>query len=117
MSRQAGLAQPATGGAAQCASPLRDLSNKLRLVQYTKPASCELLVVCAGSPRSGSTAECRIAQNIAMRVLGHAKQAGLRDSAEVAYYGYWNFHLHLLCPSFPCTPKSPDGPALNLAAW
>ena len=57
----------------------------------------QALVVCAGSPRASSTAECTIAQHVLEYMLTGEKQKGYTDQDKATYLGYWNYHLHTLC--------------------
>ena len=65
---------------------------------YSPPATCDLMVVCAGSPRAASTALCMIAEHIISSVMDAVKAAKKSISSdEYVYAGYWNYHLHAVC--------------------
>ena len=81
----------------QCQSSLRDSAEMVQLGTYIPPEQCQALVVCAGSPRASSTAECTIAQHVLEYMLTGEKQKGYTDQDKATYLGYWNYHLHTLC--------------------
>ena len=61
----------------QCQSSLRDSAELVQLGTYIPPESCQALVVCAGSPRASSTAECTIATHVLEYMLSAQKKKGL----------------------------------------
>ena len=81
----------------QCQSSLRDSAELVQLGTYIPPDSCQALVVCAGSPRASSTAECTIATHVLEYMLSAQKKKGLTTESKATYLGYWNYHLHTLC--------------------
>ena len=61
---------------------------------YDPPEQCQMMVICAGSPRAASTAHCMIAEHVIQHIMDSRKKIG-RSKPE--YVGYWNYHLHAVC--------------------
>ena len=66
------------------------------------------MVVCAGSPRAASTAECTLAEHVLEYMMEDEHRAGRLQQEKATYLGYWNYHLHQLCSDgFDCENKYP----------
>ena len=102
----------------QCQSSLRDSAEMVQLGTYIPPEQCQALVVCAGSPRASSTAECTIAQHVLEYMLTSEKQKGYTDQDKATYLGYWNYHLHTLCGDGDgCEQKYPADRGTCAPGW
>lgn len=102
-----------------CESHLSSMAHRKGLSTFTIPDQCKLLVVCAGSPRAASTAECAMAKHILqeiMRTLDSKQSKGSTDSFLVDA-GYFNFHLHTICSGDECERLLPDGPIRGVQEW
>ena len=64
---------------------------------YDPPEQCQMMVVCAGSPRAASTAHCMIAEHVIHQVMEKRKKSGHSKYDAPDYAGYWNYHLHAVC--------------------
>ena len=94
----------------QCHSPLSQSAQKIGLSTYAPPDQCKAMVVCAGSPRAASTAECTLAEHVLEYMMEDEHRAGRLQQEKATYLGYWNYHLHQLCSDgFDCENKYPAG--------
>ena len=93
-----GTTEPEAAFAASdsCQSVSRVAKEKF-VFTYGVPSQCALMMVCAGSPRAGSTAHCMIAENVLKKVMSVLAQDGSSKHEKPEYSGYWNYHLHGLC--------------------
>ena len=75
------------------------------------------MVVCAGSPRAASTAECLIAQDVIDLILEAQHKRGLTNETRSIQAGYFNYHLHTFCDDTDCGKTYPEGPIENAEEW
>ena len=93
----------------QCHSPLAKSAQNIGLSTYAPPDQCKAMVVCAGSPRAASTAECTLAEHVLEYMMEDEHRAGRLQQEKATYLGYWNYHLHQLCSDgFDCENKYPE---------
>ena len=64
---------------------------------YDPPEQCQMMVICAGSPRAASTAHCMIAEHVIHYIMESRKKIGRSKYDAPDYAGYWNYHLHAVC--------------------
>ena len=106
----------------ECSSPVSDAAVAAGLSTYPSPEDCRLLLVCAGSPRAGSTAQCTIARGV-LDLIGYGEKSAGRSFSgllreEQVNVDYWNFHLHTLCSDgVDCASKYPANPLKDATEW
>lgn len=101
----------------ECISTLSGPAHEMGLSTYDLPDECRLMVVCAGSPRAASTAECLIAQDVIDLILEAQHKRGLTNETRSIQAGYFNYHLHTFCDDTDCGKTYPEGPIENAEEW
>lgn len=93
-------AAAASTGATQSKCNADSMSNAARskgVFVYDPPEQCQMMVICAGSPRAASTAHCMIAEHVIHYIMESRKKIGRSKYDAPDYAGYWNYHLHAVC--------------------
>ena len=105
-----------------CSSPVSGDAVAAGVSTYPAPEDCRLLLVCAGSPRAGSTAQCAIARGV-LDLIGYGEKSAGRSFSSLLHENqvdvdYWNFHLHTLCSDgVDCALKYPSHPLKDVTEW
>ena len=93
-------AAAASTGATQSkcnADPMSNAARSKGVFVYDPPEQCQMMVICAGSPRAASTAHCMIAEHVIHYIMESRKKIGRSKYDAPDYAGYWNYHLHAVC--------------------
>lgn len=107
------------GGGENCPSPLLDLARSKSWRTYRLPPTCKAAVICAGSPRAGSTAQCKIAEHILEELVKPRNSRGgliTHSHISVVELGYHNLLLHLFSGRGVVDTLT-EGPFNNIDEW